>query len=82
MALGDVVFLGDLGVCSGYVDDKGILDAEDGVRGFVGVVADVEGSFYASGIRQLFPVKANDKREGNTYVIRRSYPSFSIIKCI
>lgn len=51
MALGDVVFLGDLGVCSGYVDDEGILDAEDGVRGFVGVVADVEGPFYVSGIR-------------------------------
>lgn len=43
-ALLHVVLLRESSVDFAQVDNEGVLDAEDGVRGLVGVVAEVEGS--------------------------------------
>jgi hypothetical protein len=44
VVFGDTVFRGVLGACALDVYDKGVLDAEDGIRGLEGVVAEVEGA--------------------------------------
>ena len=42
MALGDIILLGDLRSSLANVNDERILDAEDGIGGFVGIIAEVQ----------------------------------------
>jgi len=44
MALRDVIFLGDLWPRLADVNGEGILDTEDGIGGFIRVIAKIEGT--------------------------------------
>jgi hypothetical protein len=75
VVLGHAVFRGVLGARALDVYDERVLDAEDGVGGLEGVVAEVEGAFDISAQRtQQNPKrttrKAKEENEGITHVIK------------
>jgi hypothetical protein len=68
MALGDIILLRDFRTSLADVNGEGILDTEDGIGGFVGVIAEVEGTgFCQKSLRN----KTETVRKG-TYVIKWS----------
>jgi hypothetical protein len=69
MALRDVILLGNLRSSLANINDEGILDTEDGIGGFVGIVTEVKSTGFFVSVYHANQTQLGERR---TYVIKWS----------